>query len=114
MEERIVETTPLLNEEDPSVHELKVCSSDAKNEETDIPQVVVDLIRYYAESGAPSHRAEEKAHRLFKALHLDATVTCLPTGQTFTFDQKRVIYVPLEDPTLSLRGVEDVESLVKV
>ena len=69
-------------------------------------------MKYYVESGAPSHRAEEKAARLFSVLKLNATCVCIPTGLTFTFDQSRVIYVPIEDAGLSLRGVEAVEQLV--
>jgi hypothetical protein len=81
---------------------FQICSTDDSVEEADIPQLVANLIKHYSESGAPSHRAEEKAHRLFSVLNLNATCVCLPTGHTFTFDQNRVIYVSLEDPSLSL------------
>ncbi len=75
--------------------------------------LVAELIRYYVLCGAPSHRAEEKAGRLFRALNIAGTVQCIPNGQTFTFDQKRIIVFSAEEPSLSLRGVEDVESVVK-
>ena len=75
--------------------------------------LVIELMRYYGECGAPSHRCEDRASKLFTALGFDgATVQCLSTGQTFTFRQHRTVYVDVQNKQ-SLRGIEDVEACVK-